>query len=118
MSCSAASCLLLVAEGPALRRQLVGGCRVASPPAFADLLRQLVDARPHGVSLGGDLAQPGVELGGGGGLLEQLGPVPAAEGAEHAVEVGAQQADVDHRAATLPGSWSRRSVCEVALTSR
>ena len=71
-SCSAASSLLLVAERPALRRQLVGRGRVARPAPFADLLGELVDPGPHGVTLAGDVAQPGVELGRGVELVEQL----------------------------------------------
>ena len=56
--------------------------RPSSPAgaAFADLLRQLVDAGPHGVSLGGDVTQAGVELGGGVAWSTSSG-LPAAEAA-------------------------------------
>ena len=94
--------LLLVAELPALRRQLVGPGRVAVPTSFADLLGQLVDLGPQGVTLGGDVAQPAIELGRGSRLVEQLRAMTTTERLEHAGQIGAQQADVDHRAATLP----------------
>ena len=96
--------LFVLAECAALRHQLVCAGGIAGAASFADLLGQLVHVRPGRVALGGDVAQAAVELGGGPKLVEQLGPAPPRHRRQGGVEIGAQQPDVDHRAATLPAT--------------
>ena len=90
-------------ERPAFRRQPIGGVGVSAAPERAQSpWRELVDAFAGAVA-GGYLAQPGVELGGVVELVEELWPTSAGHRRQCALEVGAQQADVDHRAANATG---------------
>ena len=93
-------------RAPGSRRRARRRRRVAGAAPLADLLGQLVDAGPDGVALGGDVAQPGVELGGGVSWSSSSGLPAPSHRRDHGVEVGAQQADVDHSAATLPATPS------------
>ena len=92
---SAASCCSASPSRAALGLELGGFVDLAVPPEGADLLRHLVDLLAHLVAGAGQLPEPRVD---GGGLARPgARSMPRrAKRLPHTVEVGAQQAGVDH----------------------